>query len=460
MQANFRHLPGVDKIISDPRLKEAGFPHDFLVEAVRAELDSARAKIMEGAAPATLDETVGAVLTRLEAESVNALRPVINASGVILHTNLGRSPLSREGIEAMAAVSSGYCNLEFDMENGARGSRHTYISRLVCRLTGAEAAIVVNNNASAVLLALTALCKRHEVIVSRSQAVEIGGGFRVPDVMRQSGAKLVEVGTTNCTYPADYEQAVTERTAALLRVHSSNFRVVGFTNEVSIEEMVQSAATRKLPVFDDIGSGCLIDTTQFGLAPEPLVQKSIAAGASLVCFSGDKLMGGPQAGIIAGKAEYIKILAKHPLVRAMRIDKMRLAALIITVQHYLKGEALQKIPVWQMISMPIDIIQGRANTWALAAGVKTSVVSGETMIGGGSLPGGSLPTCLLAVPGKRKDPAYIQNIAALLRNRSVPIVGRINENVLLLDPRTVPPEQDAIVIKALQDLVPVFKEAA
>jgi L-seryl-tRNA(Ser) seleniumtransferase len=348
----------------------------------------------------------------------------------------------------MDAVSRGYANLEFDLESGTRGSRHVHIESLLCRLTGAEAALVVNNNAAAVLLGLTALANRKEVIVSRGQAVEIGGGFRIPDVMRQSGAKLVEVGTTNRTYAADYEQAITPRTAALMRVHSSNFRLVGFTSEATLEEMVTTAKKHDVIVMDDVGSGCLLDTTVYGLAPEPMVQVSVSNGAGLTFFSGDKLVGGPQAGIIVGQKQYIEKLKKHPLARALRIDKTRLAGLVATVTHYLKGEATTKIPVWRMIAAPLKDIESRADLWAQALGGSAKVIPGETMVGGGSLPGGSLPTKLLAISGGKN----IQAISRKLRQRDVPVIGRIDKDRLLLDPRTVLPEEDEIVVQALQEI--------
>jgi L-seryl-tRNA(Ser) seleniumtransferase len=352
----------------------------------------------------------------------------------------------------MEEASRGYSNLEFDLETGLRGHRDVHISSLLCRLTGAEDALVVNNNASAVLLALTALCKKKEVIVSRGQAVEIGGGFRIPDVMRQSGAKLVEVGTTNCTYVSDYEQAITPRTAALLRVHSSNFKVVGFAEEVAIADLVKLGEQRGLPVFDDLGSGCLLDTSRFGLSPEPRVQDSVAAGAALALFSGDKLLGGPQAGIIVGKEQLVEKLRKHPLARAVRIDKTRLAGLAATLTHYLKGEAEQKVPVWQMISMPLDEIESRAQAWAEQLGALGAVVGGESVVGGGSLPGSTLPTKLVLVKGssKAKGPSLAQGLAERLRANRPPVIARIEGNALLLDPRTVLPEEDQIVVRALQ----------
>jgi L-seryl-tRNA(Ser) seleniumtransferase len=380
-----------------------------------------------------------------------SLRRVINASGVIIHTNLGRAPLSAEALAAIEEVSKGYSNLEFNMENGTRGSRHVHVEELLCRLSGAEAGMVVNNNASGVMLGLTALARRKEVIVSRGQAVEIGGSFRIPDVMRQSGAKLVEVGTTNCTYPRDFEQAITPRTAAMIRVHSSNFRLVGFINEVTLEELVDIGRRNNVIVLDDLGSGCFLDTTVFGLEPEPMVQQSRTAGAALTFFSGDKLVGGPQAGIIIGEKQYIDKLKRHPLARAIRIDKTRLAALAATLLHYLKGEATDKIPVWRMISANLDDIEKRARSWAEVIGTRASVVPGETMVGGGSLPGSSLPTRLVAISGSTGRGGSVQTIAGRLRRYETPVIGRISEDALLLDPRTVLPEEDDIILKVLRD---------
>ena len=455
MEMEFRNLPSVDKVLSDERISQLGkdYPHDLLVSLIRQRLEKERLSISSGKACASLDEIVKSVSTQLRGLEKPTLRRVINASGVILHTNLGRAPLSEEALAAMEAVGRGYSNLEFNLENGTRGSRHVHIEGLLCQLTGAEAALVVNNNASGVLLGLTALAKRKEVIVSRGQAVEIGGGFRIPDVMRQSGAKLVEVGTTNCTYAADFEQAVTPRTSALMRVHSSNFRLVGFVNEVTLEELVVIGSQHELLVLDDLGSGCFLDTTVFGLAPEPMVQQSVTTGAALTFFSGDKLVGGPQAGIIVGRKQYVDKLRKHPLARAARIDKTRLAGLAATLVHYLKEEATIKIPVWRMISTPLDEIERRAGLWTQALGDMAKLVPGETMVGGGSLPGGSLPTRLVAVgggKGTRKTSAQV--IGRQLRLREVPVIGRISEDVLLLDPRTVLPEEDDIVLEALRSL--------
>jgi L-seryl-tRNA(Ser) seleniumtransferase len=451
MDKDFRNLPGVDKVLADERISRytTVYPHDVIVSVVRQQLESERQAIATGKAGASPDAIIDAVAVRLEALGKPGLRRLINASGVILHTNLGRAPLSPEALKAMEEASRGYSNLEYDMETGNRGSRHVHVEELLCQLSGAEAAIVVNNNAAAVLLGLTVLARHKEVIISRGQAVEIGGGFRIPDVMRQSGAKLLEVGTTNCTYARDFEQAVDEKTAALMRVHSSNFRLVGFTSEVTLEELVNIGKKHHLLVLDDLGSGCFLDTTVYGLAPEPMVQQSVKAGASLTFYSGDKLVGGPQAGIIVGEKQYIDQLKKHPLARAMRMDKTRLAGLSATLIHYLKGEAADKIPVWRMITAPLEEIERRAQQWVKAIGSGAEVVPGETMVGGGSLPGGSLPTKLVTIGGGAKK---VQAMVKQLRLNEVPVVGRVEKDRLLLDPRTVLPEEDEIVIKALRDI--------
>lgn len=456
MESIFRHLPSVDRVLSDERIRqlEKTYPHTLLLNLVRQDLKQERVSIASGRPCPSIDEIVESICAQLGALEKSSLRPLVNATGVILHTNLGRALLSKDAVEAMDATAKSYCNLEFDLDSGRRGSRNIHIEPLLCQLTGAEAALVVNNNASAVLLALTVLAKKKEVIVSRGQAVEIGGGFRIPDVMRQSGAKLVEVGTTNCTYVADYEQAINPRTAALMRVHSSNFRLMGFTNLVTLDELVMLGNRYDLPLFDDLGSGCFFDTTKFGLAPEPMVQQSVAAGAGLVFFSGDKLMGGPQAGIIVGKKQLIDKLKKHPLARALRIDKIRLAGLIATLIHYLKGEALEKIPLWRKVSAPLEEIDRRAQSWAQAIQGLAQVIDGETMVGGGSLPGGTLPTKLVAIGSEdnKKQRNMAQVLGQQLRHQPIPIVGRISGNMLLLDPRSVLPEEDEIVLQALRHL--------
>jgi L-seryl-tRNA(Ser) seleniumtransferase len=448
MKTELRNLPGVDKILSDERIsKLTAYPHVLLTGIIRQRLEQERESVLAGRKCASANDIVTSVIEWLETLEKPGLRRVINASGIIIHTNLGRAPLSKETLAAMEAVSLGYANLEFDLDNGSRGSRHAHVEGLLRQLTGAEAALVVNNNAAAVLLGLTALARRKEVIVSRGQAVEIGGGFRIPDVMRQSGARLVEVGTTNRTYAADYETAITPRTAALMKVHSSNFRLMGFVSEVTLAEFVALGNKLDIPVIDDVGSGCLLDTTVYGLAPEPMVQASVREGAALTFFSGDKLMGGPQAGIIVGQKKYVEQLKKHPLARALRIDKTRMAGLIATVTHYLKGEAVEKVPVWRMIATPLEDIEKRAEQWSRVPGISAKVIPGETMVGGGSLPGGSLSTRLVAVSGTN-----IREIGHRLRLRDMPVIGRIEKDRLLLDPRTVLPEEDEIVLKALREI--------
>jgi len=448
VQSELRQLPSVDKVISDEGIRHLReiYPHGLLLDLVRKRLDQYRESIMLGNSCPSMNEIIRSVIEGVTALALPSLRPVINASGVIVHTNLGRAPLSKESIMAMQQIAGGYCNLEFDLERNARGSRHVHIEQLLCQLAGAEAALVVNNNASAVLLALTSLAKRKEVVVSRGQAVEIGGGFRIPDVMKQSGAKLVEVGTTNCTYDYDYEQAIGPRT--------SNFRIEGFTHNVTLEEMVALSDKYDIPVLDDLGSGCFLDPAEFGLAPEPLVQQSISAGVGLAFFSGDKLVGGPQAGIIVGKKCYVDRLKKHALARALRTDKIRLAGLAATLVHYLKGEAVEKIPVWRMIASSMGEIERRARLWLQPVNGLAQLVEGRTMLGGGSFPGISLPTMLVAIDGKgkRQDKNKAQLLSQWLRHYDPPVVGRVSDDVLYLDPRTVLPEEDDVVIQALGDV--------
>jgi L-seryl-tRNA(Ser) seleniumtransferase len=448
----YRGLPSVDRLLADSRVGalavEYGAP--TVTDLVRQHLDDLRRAIAAGRPCPTFDEIASSLVERTASTLAPSLRPVINATGVIIHTNLGRAPLSDEALAAMAAVGRGYSNLEFDLEEGERGSRFVHLEALLCRLTGAEAAIAVNNNASALLLALSALAQGREVIISRGQLVEIGGGFRIPDVMRQSGARLVEVGTTNRTYLHDYEEAIGEETAALMRVHASNFRLTGFTHSVPLAELAALAHQRSVLLFDDLGSGCLLDTRPFGLSAEPTPQESLAAGVDLVFFSADKLLGGPQAGIILGGQDLVSTLRRHPMARAVRLDKTSIAGLAATLLHYLRGEALSKVPVWRMIAAPLADLGRRAHRWARAcrqAGLPARVVEGCSMVGGGSLPGESLPTRLLALGGDGS--LDVEALARRLRTGDPPLVGRIEQDTLLLDPRTVDPRQDRILLKAL-----------
>ena len=342
MANGYRRIPSVDRLLSDERLRALAVEvsHDTVAALARERLEAARRGVADGVDAPPLDELVADVCDAAARLLAPSPSPVINATGVVLHTNLGRAPLSAAAAEAVARAAIAYSDLELDLEEGTRGSRQAHVAGILCRLTGAEAALVVNNNASAVLLALSAIAHGREVIVSRGEAVEIGGGFRIPDVLSRSGAVLREVGTTNRTYAADYEDAICAETGALLKVHSSNFVITGFTHETTIDELVEMGARHGVPMIHDLGSGCLLDTTRFGLAHEPMVQESVAAGVDLACFSGDKLLGGPQAGIVVGKREAVSRLASHPLARAMRIDKLSLAALTATLVHYLKGEAI------------------------------------------------------------------------------------------------------------------------
>jgi len=457
MQSDLRSLPSVDRLLSDKRLKSCQdtCSRSLVLDVTRRLLEESRLSIAGGKAAPSFHELVASICLRIKSLAEPSLVPVINATGVILHTNLGRAPLSQEAIAAMKLASQGYNNLEFDLASGGRGSRQVHVEPLLRQLTGAEAALVVNNNAAAVLLALSALAKRKEVVASRGQAVEIGDSFRIPDILRQSGAKLVEVGTTNCTYIADYEQAITPRTAALLRVHSSNFKIIGFAQEVAQEELVRLGHRHDLPVLDDLGSGCLLDTTRFGLNPEPRPQDSIAAGAGLVFFSGDKLLGGPQAGIIVGKKHLVDKLRRHPLARAVRIDKTRLAGLAVTLIHYVKEEAEQKVPIWQMIAMPLAEVERRARKWADGLPGLATVVEGESVVGGGSLPGSTLPTRLVAIKGptKGKGQVMVQKLAARLRAGQPPLIGRLEGGSLLLDPRSVFPQEDEAALAAVRDAI-------
>ena len=451
IQEELRKLPSVDRLLQEEAIAGlvARWGHDLTVEAAREALDGARDDIRNGEPCPTAEVVAGEAGRRLAAKLQPTLLPAINATGVIVHTNLGRAPLSAEARAAMDAVALGYSNLEYDLQAGRRGSRYVHAEDLLCRLTGAEAALVVNNNAAALLLILMAFARDREVIISRSQLVEIGGGFRIPDVMRQSGATLVEVGTTNRTYIRDYAEAISDSTFALMRVHRSNFRLMGFVHEPSLSEMVDLAGERGLFLFDDLGSGTLLDTSQYGLAHEPTIQESVMAGATLVSCSGDKLLGGPQAGIILGNASAIATLKRFPLTRALRVDKTTLAGLQATLRHYLLGEATDKVPAWRMISQDEPSLQERAQQWAYTLaglGLATEVVRGHSTVGGGSLPGETLPTHLVALTVDSPD-----TVSAGLRAGDLPVIARIEDGRLVLDPRTVLPEQEAALLRLVAE---------
>jgi L-seryl-tRNA(Ser) seleniumtransferase len=448
-----RLLPSIDELLQSAGGQQliSQFSRPMTLRAVRASIALARADIRNGTACPSSEALLDTAEHLLEIEQRPHLQPVINATGVIINTNLGRAPLSEEALQVMQQVAGGYSNLEYDLETGERGSRHTHVAALLRELTGAEAALVTNNNAAAVLVALSALAAGRQVVISRGQLVEIGGGFRVPDVMRQSGCQLVEVGTTNRTRIGDYAGALNEHTALLLRVHPSNFLITGFTESTPLNALVELASQHNLLVMDDLGSGCLLPSERYGLAHEPTPRESNAAGAHVVCFSADKLMGGPQAGILVGKADVLARIARHPLMRAVRIDKLTLAALETTLRHYQRDEAETHIPVWRMISTQPKHISSRAASWVSklqAHGIPARTRRGESTVGGGSLPGETLPTTLLAL-----DAAHVllplEELAKRLRLRRTPLIARIHHDTLLLDPRTVLPEQDKEVIRAL-----------
>jgi L-seryl-tRNA(Ser) seleniumtransferase len=440
-------LPSIDKLLRSETGKNlaGSFGHELTVVTYREVLDRIRDSYLKHETEFPPEEEIHRSSRNILLEKVShSLIPVVNATGVIIHTNLGRAPLSLDTRKTIAKVSGGYSNLEFDLESGQRGSRLVHAEKLFKEYLGVEAALVVNNNAAAVLLMLTVLTQGKKVIISRSQLVEIGGGFRIPDVLRHSGTDLVEVGTTNKVHLFDYQNALGEDTVAVMRAHPSNFSIVGFTSEPEIEELINLTHKAGLHFFDDLGSGALLDTTEYGLKPEPMVQESIRAGADLISFSGDKLLGGPQAGIILGKKELISQLKTHPLARAIRADKLALAGLSATMTHYLKGEELETIPVWQMISAPVERLEGRVKNWIKETGVG-EVEDSKSMIGGGSLPGETLPTKVWSLESENPD-----RLAKALRTSNPPVIARIDQDRLMLDPRTVLPEQDSVIVEKIK----------
>ncbi len=448
-----RGLPSVHRLVTHPQVQPwvARVGHTRAVKAARQVVTEARDRVRAGQAPPPLEGFVQILVRRLERMARPSLRPVINATGVILHTNLGRAPLSREALEAMVQVASGYSNLEYDLHRGRRGSRQDHVVPLLQDLTGADDALVVNNNAAAVLLILQALARRRRVLIARSQLVEIGGRFRIPDILAQSGAKLVEVGTTNRVHLEDYSRALAEQPIALLLwVHRSNFRIVGFHSEPGLDELARLAQAHDVPLVADVGSGALLDTRAFGLPYEPTVQGCLAAGADLVAFSGDKLLGGPQAGIVVGRKALVAKLRKHPLYRALRPDKLTLAALEATLRIYAREDAVQVLPLWRMVAADPEQLRERAEAWRKRLGTG-EVRPATSAIGGGSLPAAELPTYVLALRPRR-----LKAFVARLRAQEPPILARVEDDAVLLDPRTVFPEQEEVLLKALSQLLLEF----
>ncbi|MBI3490816.1 MAG: L-seryl-tRNA(Sec) selenium transferase [Acidobacteria bacterium] len=462
----FRIIPSIEQLRQRPAIRalEARFGADATVDALRAAAADVRQAIAGGTASYANEASAGAGIEVAAAEQLErafrpSLAPVINASGVILHTNLGRAPLAASAVDRVADIARGYSTLEYNLARGERGRRDAHAEALLRRLTGAEAAVVVNNNAAATMILLAALAAGREVIVSRGELVEIGGGFRVPDVMAQSGAVLREVGTTNKTRVADYAAAITERTALILRVHPSNFRIEGFTERPALTDLVSLGKRFNLPVAEDLGSGYLgSDQSRTGVGPgsdpvaenEPTVAATIAKNADLCCFSGDKLLGGPQAGIIVGRKDLVYRISTHPLMRALRVDKMTYAALEATLTEYAAGRAALTIPVHRMLTMTADEIRARADVLAAALnqmqGWRATLVSGVSAVGGGSAPGLELPTWLVSIAKPGLSPDALE---ARLRQLTPPVIARIERDQLLLDLRTVRPEQDGVLTELI-----------
>ncbi|MEN6439908.1 MAG: L-seryl-tRNA(Sec) selenium transferase [Syntrophobacter sp.] len=447
-QEILRQIPGVDAVLQMSPIQDAlsRHPRKLVLEAIRQVLDETRKLILRGDQAGTKDidshELAELIVTRIEELARFTLRRTINATGIVIHTNLGRSLLPREAIERLQMICSGYSNLEYDLERGERGSRYVHAEEMLRELTGAEAALVVNNNAGAVFLALNTLAKGREVVVSRGQLVEIGGSFRIPDVMAASGAQLREVGTTNRTHLTDYVSAINERTALLMKVHTSNYRIVGFTTEVPLEKLVELGRDRGLPVIEDLGSGCFMNLAPFGLHGETTVQDTVRAGVDLVTFSGDKLLGGPQSGIMVGRKDLIAQCRKNPVTRAFRVDKMTLAALEATLRLYRdERQAFDQIPTLKMIAMSASELEARAR--GLADSIltiqgsellKVTTRDGYSQVGGGSLPAQDLPTCLVAVTSEKFSSNRIEEI---LRANDPPLIGRIESDCFLMDVRTI-----------------------
>ena len=440
-----RQIPKIDEILAQPQAAQAMAQgrRAAVTQAARQAAERLRSRILAGETPELSAEATAALALEIAEENSRMnLRPVINGTGIVLHTNLGRARMSHEAALAAMQVAENYNTLEYDCRQGRRGSRYDHVESLLCQLTGAEAALAVNNNAAAVMLILGALAKDKQVIVSRGELVEIGGSFRVPEIMEQSNSALAEVGTTNKTHPQDYERAITDQTAALLKVHTSNYKIMGFTEDVPLEQLAEIGRRRGLPVIYDLGSGALTDLAAYGIESEPTVQWACQAGADIVSFSGDKLLGGPQAGIVVGKKSYIDVMKKIPLTRAVRIDKLTLAALEATLRIYLEPEQInQKIPTYQMLSMPLEEIQAKGRRLleklAEVPGLHGQLVEEQGQVGGGSVPAQMIPTWAVALRHESVTPDQLETRLRLL---PLPIIGRISKDRFLLDMRTTQEE--------------------
>ena len=447
------HIPSVEKILNDNRIIDLleKYSRDSIIKLIRIELEVIRQRIVDSNLEFNYEVLIDNLINKANNLWLNEIKNVINATGVILHTNLGRAPLSSDAADSVRGISLSYSDVEFNIKSAKRGSRQEIVSDILCNLTGAESAFVVNNNASAVFLTILALCENKDVIVSRGEAVEIGGGFRIPDIISNSSANLVEIGTTNKTYVHDYETAINDKSGCILMVHTSNFKITGFTHSADISDLVKLSSSKGLPIIQDLGSGTLIDTRDFNLDYEPTIQDSIKSGIDLVLFSGDKLLGGPQSGIIVGKKKYLDLIKKHPIARAIRIDKLNLTALSSTLLHYIKDEAIDKIPVWKMISADIESLKARVIDWQNKITIESNIIEGQSTIGGGSLPGQILPTYLLSISGLKIDCGVNEFFNKLLNNK-FPIVARIEKNNIIFDPRTVLGDEDSKLIDGINSV--------
>jgi L-seryl-tRNA(Ser) seleniumtransferase len=437
-------LPAVQRVLEEASVEryEPALGRAGIKRAIETTLDRARASEAEPA----YEAVVASVVERLDELAAQALAPAINATGIIVHTNLGRAPLAVEALDAVAEIARGYSNLEYDLETGERGSRYARVSGILNDVTGAEDSLVVNNCAAAVLLVLDTFAKGREVIVARNQLIEIGGGFRIPEVLERSGATLVEAGTTNRVYIEDFERALSPRTALLLRTHPSNYRIEGFTHDADARELVELGRRAGVVVVEDLGSGALVDLAEYGAEHERTVQDALADGVGLVTFSGDKLLGGPQAGVIAGKANLVARLRNNPLLRALRVDKMTLAALAATLRLYRDGEAGERIPVYRMLSASLEELRRRAAAYRVAIPGAEAIES-AAYVGGGALPQTYVPSVAVAISVEKPGV-----LAARLRSGKPGIVARIDEGRVLLDLRTIAPSEDSAVIAALARL--------
>jgi L-seryl-tRNA(Ser) seleniumtransferase len=461
-QEVLRKIPSVDEILSHPEISDLikTYPRNVVVEAIRSCLKELREKLFRQDAPSVVDESFFSLdrlyplfKGELERQTRPRLRRVINATGVVIHTNLGRSPLHPSALQHVIEVSRAYSNLEYDLDRGERGSRYDPVEEILCRLSGAESAMVVNNNAGAVLLVLNTLAEGKEVVVSRGELVEIGGAFRIPDVMKRSHALLREVGTTNRTHLDDYQEAIGPQTALLLKVHTSNFRVLGFTSDVALPELIQLGKQHHLPVMEDLGSGCLVDLTRYGLLKEPTVQEVMKTGVDVVTFSGDKLLGGPQAGIILGKKEVLDLVKTNPLTRALRIDKLTLAALESTLLLYLdEKKAMEEIPTLQMLTFDRNRLKRRGKRLlkrlAGINGIEAALKEDVSQVGGGSLPLQELPTLVIAI---RPLSFSVNDFEKNLRRGNPPIISRISKEELILDLRTIFDEEIPLIAIGIQE---------